>query len=70
MINLLALCGYKAEGYSSAEEFITSGGLQKRARASRRPPHLELTENDPIEVFPDHLKRVSLLRAPNSYRHR
>ena len=29
LINLLASCGYKAEGYSSAEEFLESGGLQK-----------------------------------------
>ena len=29
LINLLASCGYKAEGYSSAEEFLDSGGLQK-----------------------------------------
>ena len=31
LINLLASCGYKAEGYSSAEEFLESGGLQKSA---------------------------------------
>src|ERR1700759_2193106 len=29
MINLLASCGYKAEVYCSAEEFLESGGLQK-----------------------------------------
>ena len=29
LINLLASCGYKAEGYCSAEEFLESGGLQK-----------------------------------------
>jgi len=29
LINLLASCGYEAEGYSSAEEFLESGGLQK-----------------------------------------
>src|ERR1700733_5108112 len=29
LINLLASCGYKAEGYCSAEEFLGSGGLQK-----------------------------------------
>src|SRR5580692_6558509 len=29
LINLLASCGYKAEGYSSAEKFLESGGLQK-----------------------------------------
>jgi FixJ family two-component response regulator len=29
LINLLASGGYKAEGYSSAEEFLESGGLQK-----------------------------------------
>jgi FixJ family two-component response regulator len=29
LINLLASCGYKAEGYCSAEEFIEAGGLQK-----------------------------------------
>ena len=29
LINLLASCGYEAEGYCSAEEFIESGGLQK-----------------------------------------
>jgi FixJ family two-component response regulator len=29
LINLLASCGYKAEGYGSAEEFLDSGGLQK-----------------------------------------
>jgi FixJ family two-component response regulator len=29
LINLLASCGYKAQGYSSAEEFLESGGLQK-----------------------------------------
>src|SRR6201990_1492508 len=29
LINLLASCGYKAEGYSSAEEFLESGGLLK-----------------------------------------
>jgi FixJ family two-component response regulator len=29
LINLLASCGYQAEGYGSAEEFLDSGGLQK-----------------------------------------
>jgi len=29
LINLLASCGYKAEGYCSAEQFLDSGGLQK-----------------------------------------
>ena len=29
LINLLASCGYQAEGYCSAEEFLDSGGLQK-----------------------------------------
>jgi FixJ family two-component response regulator len=29
LINLLASCGYEAEGYSSAVEFLESGGLQK-----------------------------------------
>jgi len=29
LINLLASCGYRAEGYGSAEEFLDSGGLQK-----------------------------------------
>jgi FixJ family two-component response regulator len=29
LINLLASCGYKAEGYSSAEEFLESGGMQR-----------------------------------------
>jgi FixJ family two-component response regulator len=29
LINLLASCGYKAEGYCSAEEFLDSGGLRK-----------------------------------------
>jgi FixJ family two-component response regulator len=29
LINLLASCGYKAEGYHSAEDFLESGGLQK-----------------------------------------
>jgi FixJ family two-component response regulator len=29
LINLLTSCGYQAEGYSSAEEFLDSGGLQK-----------------------------------------
>jgi FixJ family two-component response regulator len=29
LINLLASCGYRAEGYRSAEEFLESGGLQK-----------------------------------------
>jgi FixJ family two-component response regulator len=29
LINLLASCGYKAEGYCSAEEFLETGGLQK-----------------------------------------
>jgi FixJ family two-component response regulator len=29
LINLLASCGYKAEGYCSAKEFLESGGLQK-----------------------------------------
>src|ERR1700749_1787475 len=29
LINLLASCGYRAEGYGSAEEFLESGGLQK-----------------------------------------
>src|ERR1700733_866671 len=29
LINLLASCGYNAEGYCSAEEFLESGGLQK-----------------------------------------
>jgi FixJ family two-component response regulator len=29
LINLLASCGYRAEGYCSAEEFLESDGLQK-----------------------------------------
>ena len=29
LINLLTSCGYQAEGYGSAEEFLDSGGLQK-----------------------------------------
>jgi FixJ family two-component response regulator len=29
LINLLASCGYQAEGYCSAEQFLGSGGLQK-----------------------------------------
>jgi FixJ family two-component response regulator len=29
LINLLASCGYKAEGYCSAEDFLESGGVQK-----------------------------------------
>ena len=29
LINLLASCGYKAEGYCSAEEFLGSDGLQR-----------------------------------------
>src|ERR1700734_901778 len=29
LINLLASCGYNAEGYGSAEEFLESDGLQK-----------------------------------------
>jgi FixJ family two-component response regulator len=29
LINLLASCGYEAQGYCSAEEFLESGGLQK-----------------------------------------
>ena len=29
LINLLASCGYKAEGYCSAEEFLESGGLER-----------------------------------------
>jgi FixJ family two-component response regulator len=29
LINLLASCGYKAEGYCSAEAFLASGGPQK-----------------------------------------
>jgi FixJ family two-component response regulator len=29
LINLLASCGYQAEGYCSAEEFLEAGGLQK-----------------------------------------
>ena len=29
LINLLASCGYRAEGYCSAEEFLDAGGLQK-----------------------------------------
>jgi len=29
LINLLASCGYRAEGYGSAEAFLDSGGLQK-----------------------------------------
>jgi len=29
LINLLASCGYQAEGYYSAEQFLESGGLQK-----------------------------------------
>jgi FixJ family two-component response regulator len=29
LINLLASCGYQAEGYCSAEEFLESGGLEK-----------------------------------------
>src|SRR6266702_1042867 len=31
LINLLASCGYEAEGYCSAEEFLESGGLEKRS---------------------------------------
>ncbi len=31
LINLLASCGYKADGYGSAEAFLDSGGLQKGA---------------------------------------
>jgi len=31
LLNLLASCGYHAEGYSSAEEFLESGGLQKNS---------------------------------------
>ena len=29
LINLLASCGYRAEGYCSAEQFLDSDGLQK-----------------------------------------
>ena len=29
LINLLASCGYQAEGYCSAEQYLDSGGLQK-----------------------------------------
>ena len=29
LINLLASCGYQAQGYCSAEEFLEAGGLQK-----------------------------------------
>ena len=29
VINLLASCGYQAEGYCSAEEFLEAGGLKK-----------------------------------------
>jgi FixJ family two-component response regulator len=29
LINLLASCGYQAEGYYSAEQFLDTGGLQK-----------------------------------------
>ncbi len=29
LLNLLTSCGYQAEGYGSAEEFLDSGGLQK-----------------------------------------
>src|SRR6266849_8445399 len=29
LINILASCGYKAEGYCSAEEFLESGGLER-----------------------------------------
>jgi FixJ family two-component response regulator len=29
LINLLTSCGYQAEGYGCAEEFLDSGGLQK-----------------------------------------
>src|SRR5258708_22778936 len=29
LINLLASCGYQAEGYCSEEEFLEAGGLQK-----------------------------------------
>jgi FixJ family two-component response regulator len=29
LINLLTSCGYKTEGYCSAEEFLESGGLEK-----------------------------------------
>ena len=29
LINLLASCGYRAQGYRSAEEFLESGGLEK-----------------------------------------
>ena len=29
LINLLASCGYEAEGYCSAEEFLESGGLER-----------------------------------------
>jgi FixJ family two-component response regulator len=29
LMNLLTSCGYQAEGYGSAEDFLGSGGLQK-----------------------------------------
>jgi FixJ family two-component response regulator len=29
LVNLLASCGYKAEGYCSAETFLDAGGLSK-----------------------------------------
>jgi FixJ family two-component response regulator len=29
LVNLLASCGHKAEGYSSAEQFLSVGGLSK-----------------------------------------
>ena len=29
LINLLASCGYQADGYCSAEQFLDSGGLQR-----------------------------------------
>ena len=29
LMNLLASCGYRAEGYCSAEEFLESGGLER-----------------------------------------
>jgi FixJ family two-component response regulator len=31
LINLLASCGYQAEGYGSAEEFLDTGGLQRNS---------------------------------------
>src|SRR5579863_4842177 len=51
LINLLASCGYRAEGYSSAEQFLDSGGLQ---RSSCVITDVEMRQMDGLRLL-DHI---------------